>query len=140
MQIMAMLPCIVGVSYLLYHLQGRPLSFLVFRGRPTAYRYLSAMPDKFYHSKRWERKRAFILRRDGYKCQISKRYGKAVPATTVHHIFPREDYPQYQWKDWNLISVSTEVHNRLHYRQTQTLTEEGLKLKERTARIRGLAL
>ena len=29
-------------------------------------------------------------------------------ANTVHHIYPADEYPQYAWCDWNLISVSTE--------------------------------
>ena len=71
-------------------------------------------------------------------CQISKRYGKLVQANTVHHIFPREDYPEYEWCDWNLISVSNEVHNRLHDRISGELTEEGTALMIRTARKQGV--
>lgn len=96
--------------------------------------------DPFYKSKRWQRKRAAILRRDGYVCQISKRYGKMVEATTVHHIFPREDFPEYAFEDWNLISVSDKVHNELHDRNTGKLTEKGLDLMRKTARKRGISV
>ena len=75
-----------------------------------------------------------MLRRDGYMCQLSKRYGKMREATTVHHIFPRDEYPQYELEAWNLISVSTEMHNRLHDRVTNQLTAEGIDLLKRTAR------
>ena len=44
--------------------------------------------EQFYQSGIWKRKRAMILRRDGYMCQLSKRYGKRVEAEVVHHIFP----------------------------------------------------
>ena len=54
--------------------------------------------DPFYRTKRWERLRAAVLRRDGYMCQASRRYGKRVEATTVHHIFPRDEFPEYQWE------------------------------------------
>lgn len=90
------------------------------------------MPDSFYTSKRWRKLRREILWRDGYMCQISKRYGKRVDAETVHHIYPRDKYPQYQYCRWNLISVSKEVHNRLHDRLTGELTAEGEALRSRT--------
>lgn len=67
-------------------------------------------------------------------CQLSKRYGKTVEANTVHHIFPREDYPEYQWCEWNLISLNSSVHDSLHYRQNNELTQEGIDLLIRTAR------
>lgn len=87
-----------------------------------------------YKTKRWERLRRAVLARDGYKCKESARYGKNIPADTVHHIFPRESYPQYQWEDWNLISLSRKVHNEMHDRTTHELTEKGLELLKRTAR------
>lgn len=66
-------------------------------------------------------------------CQLSKRYGKCVPADTVHHIFPRDEYPEYQWEDWNLISVSVDMHNKLHDRKTGKLTAYGFELMRKTA-------
>ena len=96
------------------------------------------MGESFYKSKRWQRLRKAVLARDGYQCQESKRYGKALPATTVHHIFPREDYPQYQWESWNLISLSADVHDQMHNRITRELTQQGLELLERTATKYGI--
>ncbi|MCR5448443.1 MAG: hypothetical protein K6F23_03535 [Solobacterium sp.] len=90
--------------------------------------------DKFYKSTRWKKLRESILRRDGYMCQLTKRYGKLVEANTVHHIFPREYFPEFQWETWNLISLSAVAHNTLHDRDTDQLTEEGLELLRRTAR------
>lgn len=90
--------------------------------------------DPFYTTKRWKRLRAAVLRRDGYMCQASKRYGKRVQASTVHHILPRHLYPQYEWEPWNLISLSDVAHNRMHDRVTGDLTEEGLELARRTVR------
>lgn len=78
--------------------------------------------DLFYKSARWKKLREKVLRRDGYMCQISKRYGIARKAQTVHHIFPREEFPEYQWCTWNLISLSTEAHNKLHDRNKDALT------------------
>ena len=64
--------------------------------------------------------------------------GKSVEATTVHHIFPLEDYPEYALCDWNLISLSTKQHDTLHDRTTGRLTAKGMELLRRTARARGI--
>ena len=66
-----------------------------------------------YKTKRWKKKRESILRKDGYLCQISKRYGRRVEAEVVHHIYPADEYPEYRFCDWNLISVSVGEHNKL---------------------------
>lgn len=94
--------------------------------------------ERFYSSTAWKRKRAAALRRDGYQCRIARRYGKAVPAEIVHHIFPLEEYPQYALCDWNLISLSRTAHNRLHDRVTNALTDEGKQLARRLAVERGM--
>lgn len=90
------------------------------------------MNSEFYKGKRWQIKRKKILRRDGYMCQISKRYGKRIDADTVHHIYPLEEYPKYAYCDWNLISLSRAEHNKLHNRVDNSLTKEGIVLKQRT--------
>lgn len=90
------------------------------------------MNTEFYQSGRWEKKRAGILKRDRYMCQHSKRFGKRIEANTVHHIYPVEDYPEYAWCDWNLISLSAKVHNAMHDRSTRKLTKMGIELMERT--------
>lgn len=87
-----------------------------------------------YKVKKWENKRERILRRDGYMCQECKRYGKRVSAEHVHHIFPVETYPEYQWEDWNLISLCKKCHNKMHDRDTHELSQEGEKLKRRVER------
>ena len=91
-------------------------------------------PDPFYLSTRWRKKRDRILRRDSYLCQVSKRYGKMRAATTVHHIFPRDEFPEYEWQDWNLIAVCTEAHDTLHNRANGRLSAAGIDLANRTAR------
>lgn len=96
--------------------------------------------DKFYKSKRWKHLRKAVLARDKYRCQVAARFGKNVNANTVHHIFPREDYPEYQWQSWNLISVSHEAHEQMHERNGGQLTEVGRELMERTARKKGLKI
>ena len=98
------------------------------------------MNDPFYKTKRWEHLRSSILKRDGYICQESKRYGRIVQANTVHHIFPRENFPEYQWQPWNLISLSNEQHEAMHYRSGKELTDKGIDLVKRTARKQGIDL
>lgn len=98
------------------------------------------MSKGIYATTRWIKLRQRVLRRDGYMCQISKRYGRHVEATTVHHIFPVSDYPQYAFCSWNLISVSASVHNTFHDRETDALTDEGMRLLRKTARERGIII
>ena len=85
-----------------------------------------------YKARRWERLRAQVMRRDGYRCQLSKRFGKAVPADLVHHIYPVDEFPEYAFEPWNLISVSRAAHNKLHDRDSDKLTVEGVALMRRT--------
>lgn len=59
-------------------------------------------------------------------------YGRTEEATTVHHIYPAEAYPEYAWEDWNLISVSAAGHNKLENRKTGELSRLGRQLMERT--------
>lgn len=85
-----------------------------------------------YYGTKWKKKREKILRLDGYRCQIAKRYGRVEEAAVVHHIYPAQEYPEYAWEDWNLISVSRATHNKLENRKTGKLTELGKDLQRRT--------
>lgn len=82
-----------------------------------------------YHSGRWKNKRMKILKRDGYLCQDCKRYGKRVDATTAHHIYPADVYPEYAWCDWNLIALCAKSHDKMHDRMNNVLTADGERLK-----------
>ncbi|BFH59441.1 HNH endonuclease [Paenibacillus azoreducens] len=89
------------------------------------------MVNDFYKSTSWKRKRKKILRRDVYVCRESRRYGKTEPATTVHHIYPLEFYPELALEDWNLISLCEKQHNAMHDRVTHEITELGRQWQER---------
>lgn len=90
--------------------------------------------DEFLWSKAWISKSRAILRRDGYIDQyILKTTGRREPATLVHHILPREEFPQYAMEDWNLISLSRHTHNKIIHTFTGKLTKEGKKLMYETA-------
>lgn len=85
-------------------------------------------PESFDYSprnRRWQRLRELALRRDGYRCQEAKRYGLRVEAAVVHHIWPAEEYPEYAYCLWNLLSLSVENHDRMHERTTRKLTQLG---------------
>lgn len=85
----------------------------------------------FYKSTRWIKKRERALRRDQYECRECRRYGKITQATTVHHIYPLQDYPQYRLSLDNLLSLCHTCHNQMHDRVTDVLTEKGERWKER---------
>ena len=68
----------------------------------------------FYHSQRWLHKRDVILRRDGYRCQNCKRYGRIREAVTVHHIQHLDDRPDLALDPQNLVSLCAACHNAAH--------------------------
>lgn len=84
-----------------------------------------------YNAKRWKRKRAYILSRDGYIDRVQRRFGRKIEADTVHHIYPAEEYPEFAFEDWNLISVNgKKTHNKCHDRLSNKLTPFGESLKK----------
>ena len=85
-----------------------------------------------YTSPRWRRLRERILKRAEYRCQWARRFGRREQATTAHHIWPAEDYPEFAWCEWNLIALSQASHNAMHDRNTGQLTEIGEQLRRRT--------
>lgn len=70
--------------------------------------------DEFYRSSKWLHKRELILRRDGYRCQRCKRYGRITQANTVHHIQHLEDRPDLALTSSNLISLCARCHMEVH--------------------------
>lgn len=84
-----------------------------------------------YKSLRWRRLRERVLRRDRYLCRENARYGRTVPATTVHHVWPVALYPEYAYCEWNLVSLSAAAHNAMHDRETDALTELGESWRRR---------
>lgn len=72
------------------------------------------MTNPFYCSKKWRRKREYILKRDGFLCQECKKYGRNREAKIVHHIKEMDDYPELKLKCDNLVSVCASCHNKIH--------------------------
>ena len=83
------------------------------------------MDNSFYKRKGWRVKRVNILKRDDYECQECKRYGKSIDATTVHHIYPYQEYPLLALESDNLISLCNRCHELMHDRGTQEITALG---------------
>lgn len=88
--------------------------------------------DYSRRNKRWRQLRERALSRDGYLCQESKRYGKRVDAEVVHHIWPAEQWPEYAYCLWNLVSLSGAAHDAMHDRATGKLTAKGESWRRRT--------
>lgn len=87
-----------------------------------------------YNTSKWLHIREAVLRRDRYYCKQCLRYGRLSNATTVHHILPREWFPELQTTGWNLIALCGECHNKMHDRDSHGLTEDGLRWAKRISR------
>lgn len=70
--------------------------------------------EQFYHSARYKRWRALVLRKAGYLCENCLRYGKRVPATVAHHIKHREEYPELELEVSNGRALCAKCHNLEH--------------------------
>lgn len=93
-----------------------------------------------YKATRWIKKRQHILLRDNHMDQYAIRSGVRCEADTVHHILPAEEWPEYQWEDWNLISVHRSTHRRLHEKYSYRLSQEGYALALEVAQAQGIKL
>lgn len=73
-------------------------------------RYDTKPTDPFYRSPAWRRLRVMALQRDHYLCRRCRKR----PATTVHHLMPREQYPDLALMLDNLESICARCHNQEH--------------------------
>lgn len=96
--------------------------------------------DSFYDTNKWHRIRTQIMKRDNYQDQLELRAGRIVEAQMVHHIFPKETYPEYKYKAWNLISISYKTHELLHNRFTGGLSNAGKQLMNEVAIKQGISV
>lgn len=79
----------------------------------------------FYKSRKWLRKRAYILRLYGYRCRDCRKYGRITEATEVHHIKHADEYPELALVDSNLVPLCHACHNRRHPEKAKALRERG---------------
>ena len=96
--------------------------------------------DPFYKTARWEHLRQQALRRDEYMCQCCKANNKMIQAECVHHVFPRDRYPQYANELWNLLSLCNDCHNEMHNRATGDLSDKGMLFMRSLAMSRGIEI
>jgi 5-methylcytosine-specific restriction enzyme A len=69
--------------------------------------------DKFYSSKGWKNKKEHISKRDNYMCQrCFHKFKKIVPRDAVHHIKKLKEYPQFRFRNSNLISLCDSCHRK----------------------------
>ena len=73
----------------------------------------------FYDSRAWRRKRAEVLHRQNYECQLCKAKGKYAKAVVVHHRWHYDQYPEYALSDFvcdqpNLVAVCRACHEAEH--------------------------
>jgi len=68
----------------------------------------------FRKTKRYQRWRRAVLRRDNYLCQ---RCGS--PTSIAHHIKPVEEYPSLRFSLENGMSVCSKCHNQIHKRRPE---------------------
>jgi len=50
-----------------------------------------------------------------------KQYGKKVPATTVHHIKERSEFPELEYDINNLECLCSPCHNKKHPEKGKTI-------------------
>ena len=60
---------------------------------------------------------------------------RQTPCTTP---FPRDEFPEYEWKAWNLVALAGDVHDQMHDRVTGALTDKGKQLLKLVARRAGV--
>lgn len=89
--------------------------------------------SNIHATERWKRKSLAIRRKDKYMDMVALRFwNKRMEGQMVHHIYPVDEYPEYAFCDWNLITVSYETHNKLENRTTGELTKLGKMLQRYT--------
>lgn len=83
---------------------------------------------RLYDTQKWKRKRKRISRESGYLCELCLRKGIRASAEAVHHIVPLKCSDTLKLKDYNLISLCWQCHEKLHKRQSHKLTDAGIEL------------
>ena len=74
--------------------------------------------DPFYKSAAWFRVRGRVLKRDGYRCRNCGVDVRAKGMAHVHHVLPRQKFPELRLHEPNLETLCHPCHRALHYRGT----------------------
>lgn len=70
--------------------------------------------DPYYQTAKHRKWREKVLRKAKYLCAECSRYGKITPATTAHHIKPREVYPENKYDLDNGQALCAACHMKAH--------------------------
>lgn len=76
--------------------------------------------QQYYSMAKHRAWREKVLKRAGYLCEECKRYGRRdrdglpVAAKIAHHIMPREEYPELQYRLDNGRALCEACHNKAH--------------------------
>lgn len=73
--------------------------------------------DPFYYSSSWRRLRQMALARDNYLCVRCLAKKRIVAAEMVHHVKPRDQYPELELDVGNLASLCNRCHEHEHNRR-----------------------
>ena len=95
---------------------------------------------QFYKTNKWAALRNTALIRDKYMCQCCIANNKNVNATCVHHVFPIEQYPQYSYELWNLMSLCDKCHDEMHNHYTGELSRKGMLFLRSLAAVRHITI
>jgi hypothetical protein len=77
--------------------------------------YSRAEYAKKFQTKRWQKKRAKILKRDNFKCQMDLCCSDSDDGMLhVHHIVYMKDRDPWDYDDRLLITLCSECHKRIH--------------------------
>jgi 5-methylcytosine-specific restriction endonuclease McrA len=107
------------------------ISFVLERAAAVTKYYVDGWERRFYSSKTWQKKRAYILLRDKYMCQCHKIFGgkpcKRI-ANEVHHIKELADNPELALVDSNLLSMSRKCHEKTKGFKKNIKAPEGVRV------------
>jgi 5-methylcytosine-specific restriction protein A len=82
----------------------------------------------FYKTMAWLNKRAEVLERDNYECQMCKAEGRYGRGNVVHHIKHLTHRPDLALEDDNLVTLCERCHNKVH---PEKLKRPGTAARER---------
>lgn len=71
--------------------------------------------DAFLRTKRWRKFARSVMRRDGYECRKCARFGRHTGDNLiVHHVKPRDEYPELVFSPENCVTLCRRCHNAEH--------------------------
>ena len=94
--------------------------------------------DPFYYSRPWRKLRIAVLQRDNYLCVRCLAKYRIAPAKIVHHIKPRQEYPELELEIDNLESLCNGCHEAEHpdrFGNSKKANEGAVKAEQSGVRV-----